>query len=413
MEEIFKKDPEIASLIKKDLERQKNSLDLIASENAPSLAVLQSEGSIMTTKYAEGYPGDRYYGGCEFVDEVEKLAIQRAKQIFGAEHVNVQPHSGTQANMAIYFAVLKPKDKILGMDIKHGGHLSHGSPANFSGRYYQCFFYGVDKETEILNYDEILKIAREVKPQLIICGASCYPRTIDFSRFREIADDVGAFLMADVAHIIGLIAADLHPSPIPYAHFVTATTHKTIRGPRGGIIFCKKEFATIIDRAVFPGIQGGPSMHTIAAKAVALGEAQSEDFKSYQKQITSNAQALAEAFHNNGFRIITGGTDNHLVFVDLRPKEVTGDIAEKFLEAAGIIVNKENIPFDRRSSKITSGIRLGTPSLTTRGMKEDEMVVIGNLIERVIDNINNEKEIAEVKKEVLKLCQQFPLYPEL
>ena len=363
-------DPEVFSAIQKETDRLEQNLELIASENVVSEAVLEAQGCVMTNKYAEGYPGKRYYGGCQFVDEVESLAIARAKELFGADHANVQPHSGTQANMTVYLAVLKPGDSYLGMNLAHGGHLSMGSPVNFSGMLYRVIPYGVSEQTETIDYDELERLAKEHRPKLIVAGASAYPRIIDYARFRKIADGVGAMLMVDMAHIAGLVAAGLHPSPVPHADFVTTTTHKTLRGPRGGMVLCRAEHAKTIDSKVFPGMQGGPLMHVIAAKAVALKEALSPDFKSYQQQIVKNAQALAQALMSQGFRLTSGGTDNHLMLVDLRKSELTGKVAQEALDKARITVNKNAVPFDTRSPFVTSGIRLGTPAVTTRGMKE-------------------------------------------
>ncbi|MEO0238998.1 MAG: serine hydroxymethyltransferase [candidate division WOR-3 bacterium] len=411
-ENLRRTDPEIFEAIFNELQRQRNGLELIASENFTSDAVMEAMGNVMTNKYAEGYPGARYYGGCEFVDVAERLAIERAKQLFGADHVNVQPHSGVQANMAVYFAVLNPGDTILSMQLSHGGHLSHGHKVSFSGKLYNVVHYTVHPETERIDFDLVRKLALEHKPKLILAGYSAYPRIIEWDKFREIADEVGAYFMADIAHIAGLVAAGIHPSPIPYAHFVTTTTHKTLRGPRGGMIMCKAEFAKDIDKAVFPGAQGGPLMHVIAAKAVALKEALTPEFKQYQEQIVKNAKKLAETLISEGLRLVTGGTDNHLMLVDLRPFKITGNIAEKALEKAGITVNKNTIPFDPEKPTVTSGIRIGTPAVTTRGMKEDEMVKIGKLISKVLRSPDDEKVISEVRKEVQELCDAFPLYQE-
>ncbi len=410
---IWDVDPEVAKAILGEIERQAFKLEMIASENFASPAVMEATGCVMTNKYAEGYPGRRYYGGCQFVDVVETLAIERAKKLFGAEHVNVQPHSGTQANMAVYMAVLKPGDTILAMDLAHGGHLSHGARVNFSGKLYNVVFYGVRKDTETIDYEQVRALAKEHRPKLIVVGASAYPRVIDFEKFREIADEVGAYVMADIAHIAGLVAAGIHPSPIPHCEFVTTTTHKTLRGPRGGMVMCRKEFAKDVDKTVFPGIQGGPLMHVIAAKAVALKEALTEEFRSYQRQIVKNAKVLAERLASHGFRIVSGGTDNHLMLVDLRPIGITGDVAEKALEEAGITVNKNMIPFDPEKPTVTSGIRIGTPALTTRGMKEPEMEEIGDLIAYVLKNIDKPSVRGEVREKVRSLCERFPLYPEL
>ena len=409
---IWDVDPEVAKAILGELKRQEYKLEMIASENFASYAVMEAQGCVMTNKYAEGYPGKRYYGGCEFVDIVETLAIERAKKLFGAEHVNVQPHSGTQANMAVYMAVLKPGDTILAMDLAHGGHLSHGAKVNFSGKLYNVVFYGVRRDTETIDFEQVRALAKEHRPKLIVVGASAYPRVIEFDKFREIADEVGAYVMADIAHIAGLVAAGIHPSPIPYCEFVTTTTHKTLRGPRGGMVMCRAEFAKDIDKTVFPGIQGGPLMHVIAAKAVALKEALSEDFRRYQQQVVKNAKALAQRLASHGLRIVSGGTDNHLMLVDLRPIELTGNVAEKALEEAGITVNKNMIPFDTEKPTVTSGIRIGTPALTTRGMKEAEMEEIGDLIAYVLKNIDKEDVKKEVYSKVRELCERFPLYPE-
>ncbi|MEO0198830.1 MAG: serine hydroxymethyltransferase [candidate division WOR-3 bacterium] len=411
-ENLRRVDPEIFEAIFNELQRQRNGLELIASENFTSDAVMEAMGNVMTNKYAEGYPGARYYGGCEFVDVAERLAIERAKALFGAEHVNVQPHSGVQANMGVYFAVLQPGDTILSMALSHGGHLSHGHKVSFSGKLYNVVHYTVHPETERIDFDLVRQLAREHKPKIILAGYSAYPRIIEWEKFREIADEVGAYFMADIAHIAGLVAAGLHPSPIQYAHFVTTTTHKTLRGPRGGMIMCKAEFAKEIDKAVFPGAQGGPLMHVIAAKAVALKEAMTEEFRKYQEQIVKNAKTLAETLVSEGLRLVTGGTDNHLMLVDLRPFKITGNIAEKALERAGITVNKNTIPFDPEKPTVTSGIRVGTPAVTTRGMKEPEMVKIGKLISKVLKNPDDENVIASVRGEVQELCDSFPLYDE-
>jgi len=404
-------DREVYAAIQKETQRLEGNLELIASENVVSEAVLEAQGSVMTNKYAEGYPGKRYYGGCEFVDEVESLAIARAKQLFGADHANVQPHSGSQANMTVYLSVLKPGDTYLGMNLAHGGHLSMGSPVNFSGFIYKVIPYGVSERTETIDYDEVERLAKEHRPKLIIAGASAYPRIIDFPRFRKIADDIGAFLMVDMAHIAGLVAAGLHPSPVPYADFVTTTTHKTLRGPRGGMVLCKAEHAKSIDSRVFPGMQGGPLMHVIAAKAVALKEALSPEFKIYQQQIIKNSQALAQALIGNGFRLTSNGTDNHLMLVDLRKSELTGKVAQETLDKARITVNKNGIPFDTRSPFVTSGIRIGTPAVTTRGMKETEMTVIAGLIARALSSVSDEAKLRAVADDVGELCKKFPVYP--
>lgn len=402
-------DPEIYDIIRHEVERQRNKLNLIASENYASRAVLQAQGSVMTNKYAEGYPGKRYYGGCEFVDMAENLAIERAKKLFGAEHINVQPHSGSQANMAVYFAMLKHGDTIMSMDLSHGGHLSHGSPVNFSGKLFNIVPYGVSKETKTIDYDSLMEIAKKHKPKLIVSGASAYPRELDFKRFREIADEVGALLLADIAHIAGMVVAKIHCDPVPYADFVTTTTHKTLRGPRGGMIMCRKEYAKEIDKSVFPGIQGGPLMHVIAAKAVAFKEAMSRDFIDYQTHIVKNAKKIANELAIRGNEIVSGGTDNHLMLVDLTPQNITGKDAEAKLGEAGIILNKNTIPFETRSPFITSGIRIGTPAATTRGMKEKEMVIIADAIDVTIKNMNDASRIKEVKRDILELCNQFPI----
>ena len=407
-EKIKKVDSEVASAMEKELSRQRGNIELIASENIVSEAVLEAMGSILTNKYAEGYPAHRYYGGCEYVDVVEQLAIDRAKQIFGAEHANVQPHSGAQANMAVYFAVLNQGDTVLGMDLSHGGHLTHGSKVNSSGKTYNFVSYGIDPETYQINYDEVRRIAIEAKPKLIVAGASAYPRVIDFKKFREIADEVGAYLMVDMAHIAGLVAAGLHPNPVPYAHFVTTTTHKTLRGPRGGLILCKEEFAKKIDKAIFPGIQGGPLMHIIAGKAVAFKEALSEDFKVYQEQIVKNSKALAKELTNRGYKLLSGGTDNHLMLLDLRGTGVTGKDAETNLDKVRITVNKNSIPFDTESPMITSGVRIGTPAVTTRGMKEEDMKKIAECIDLALKDVEGNKEY--IIGEVDKLCKQYPIY---
>jgi len=406
-------DPQVHKAIADEIERERNSIDLIASENFTPPAVLQAQGSVMTNKYAEGYPAMRWYDGCEYVDEVEKLAEERAKKLFGAEHINVQPHSGTQANMAVYFAMLNIGDTVLAMDLACGGHLSHGHPHNFSGKYFKVVPYGVSRKDERIDYDEIEDLARRYRPKMIIAGASAYPRIIGFAKFRQIADKVGAFVLADIAHIAGFVACGLHPSPIPYAEFVTTTTHKTLRGPRAGVIMCRKEFAAKIDAAVFPGIQGGPLMHIIAAKAVALKLALQPEFKNYQKQIIANAKKLACELQAKGYRIVSGGTDNHLLLVDLSSKKITGKDAAKALHKAGIVVNKNLIPFDSQTAVLTSGLRLGTPSITTRGMKEKEISQIACLIDGVLSSPRDEKIIKMTKEEVLKLTRKFPLYKEL
>jgi glycine hydroxymethyltransferase len=402
-------DPEIYEIIRHEVERQRNKLNLIASENYASRAVLQAQGSVMTNKYAEGYPGKRYYGGCEFVDMAENLAIERAKKLFGAEHINVQPHSGSQANMAVYLAMLKHGDKIMSMDLSHGGHLSHGSPVNFSGKLFNIIPYGVSNETKTIDYDSLMDIAKKHEPKLIVSGASAYPRELDFKRFREIADEVGALLVADIAHIAGMVVAKIHCDPVPYADFVTTTTHKTLRGPRGGMIMCREEYAKEVDKSVFPGIQGGPLMHVVAAKAVAFKEAMSKEFSDYQKQIVKNAKKIANELTIRGNELVSGGTDNHLMLVDLTPQNITGKDAESKLGEAGIILNKNTIPFETRSPFITSGIRIGTPAVTTRGMKEKEMVIIADAIDTTLKNMNDADRIKEVKRDILEMCNQFPI----
>lgn len=421
-------DPELYASMERELGRQRDHLELIASENFTSPAVMEAVGSHLTNKYAEGYPGARYYGGCDYVDEVERLAIDRVTRLFGADHANVQPHSGSQANMAVYAALLQPGDRILGMNLSHGGHLTHGSKASLSGKYFEAHFYGVDPETETIDYDALARVAEEVRPKLIIAGASAYPRVIDFARFRAVADSVGAYLMVDMAHIGGLVAAGVHPSPVPYADVVTCTTHKTLRGPRGGIILMGKDFdnpwgyttpkgvvkkmSQLLNSAVFPGIQGGPLEHVIAAKAVAFGEALAPEYKEYQAQVQKNAKAMAEAFVKRGYKIVSGGTDNHLMLVDLRTKfpELTGKLAERCLVAADITTNKNMVPFDSRSPFQTSGLRFGTPAITTRGLKEDKMELIVELIDRVLHDPENEANIAAIRKEVNALMSQYPLF---
>ena len=403
-------DPEIQAVLDRELERQQGNIELIASENFVSHAVLEAMGSVLTNKYAEGYPGKRYYGGCEIVDIAENLARDRAKSLFNADHANVQPHAGAMANMAVYFATLNPGDTILGMNLAHGGHLTHGSPVNFSGILYNIVPYGVHEATGLIDFDQVKKLAEEHRPKLIIAGASAYPRTIDFKAFREIADSVGALLMVDMAHIAGLVAAGLHPSPVPHAQFVTSTTHKTLRGPRGGLILCQQAYAKAIDKAVFPGMQGGPLMHIIAAKAVAFKEAFTEEFRTYQQQVVTNAHALAQGLLDRGFNLVSGGTDNHLMLVDLRSKGLTGKKAEKVLDEVRITVNKNTIPFDPESPFTTSGIRIGTPAMTSRGMQETEMQIIANLIADALENIGNEVFMAKVRKGVATLCEAFPLY---
>lgn len=405
-------DPELYGAMKNELERQRDHIELIASENFTSRAVMEAMGSHLTNKYAEGYPGARYYGGCEYVDIVEQLAIDRAKKLFGAEHANVQPHSGSQANVAVYLALLKPGDTILGMDLSHGGHLTHGSKASISGKYFNACFYGVDPETEMIDYEKAMQIAGECKPKLIIAGASAYSRIIDFKKMREIADEVGAYLMVDMAHIGGLVAAGVHPSPVPYADVVTSTTHKTLRGPRGAIILCKDELKKKINSAVFPGTQGGPLMHIIAGKAVCFKEAMSEEFKAYQRQVVKNAAVLADTLSEGGIRLVSGGTDNHLMLADTMSLGRTGNEVQELLDAAHITANKNSIPFDTQSVKLTSGMRFGTPAVTTRGMGEDEMRDIGKMIVRII-NDDGDEAIDDVKQQVLSLCERFPLYPEI
>ena len=404
-------DPELYGAMKNELERQRDHIELIASENFTSRAVMEAMGSHLTNKYAEGYPGARYYGGCEYVDIVEQLAIDRAKELFGAEHANVQPHSGSQANVAVYLALLKPGDTILGMDLSHGGHLTHGSKASISGKYFNACFYGVDPETETIDYEKAIQIAGECKPKIIIAGASAYSRIIDFKKMREIADEVGAYLMVDMAHIGGLVAAGVHPSPVPYADVVTSTTHKTLRGPRGAIILCKDELKKKINSAVFPGTQGGPLMHIIAGKAVCFKEAMSDEFKAYQRQVVKNAAVLADTLSENGIRLVSGGTDNHLMLADTMSLGRTGNEVQELLDAAHITANKNSIPFDTQSVKLTSGMRFGTPAVTTRGMGEDEMRDIGKMIVRIIND--GDKAIDDVKQQVLSLCERFPLYPEI
>ena len=404
-------DPELYGAMKSELERQRDHIELIASENFTSRAVMEAMGSHLTNKYAEGYPGARYYGGCEYVDIVEQLAIDRAKELFGAEHANVQPHSGSQANVAVYLALLKPGDTILGMDLSHGGHLTHGSKASISGKYFNACFYGVDPETEMIDYEKAMRIAGECKPKIIIAGASAYSRIIDFKKMREIADEVGAYLMVDMAHIGGLVAAGVHPSPVPYADVVTSTTHKTLRGPRGAIILCKDELKKKINSAVFPGTQGGPLMHIIAGKAVCFKEAMSDEFKAYQHQVVKNAAVLADTLSEGGIRLVSGGTDNHLMLADTMSLGRTGNEVQELLDAAHITANKNSIPFDTQSVKLTSGMRFGTPAVTTRGMGEDEMRDIGKMIVRIIND--GDKAVDDVKQQVLSLCERFPLYPEI
>lgn len=410
MDHLKRADRELYAAIEAERKRQQNNIELIASENFVSEAVMEAAGSVLTNKYAEGYPGRRYYGGCEHVDVAEDLARDRAKEIFGAEHVNVQPHSGAQANMAVYFSVLKPGDTILGMNLSHGGHLTHGSPVNFSGILFNFVEYGVDKETERLDYDAILAQAKEVKPKMIVAGASAYSRTIDFKKFREIADEVGAYLFVDMAHIAGLVAAGLHPNPVPHADFVTSTTHKTLRGPRGGIILCKEKYAKGIDKSVFPGMQGGPLMHIIAAKAVSFKEALSDDFKEYANQIIKNAKVFGEVLTEKGIRIVSGGTDNHLLLLDVSKLGLTGKVAEEALDSVGITTNKNTIPFDKESPFITSGVRVGTAAVTTRGFKEEEMKEVAEIISLVLNNIDDESKKKEASERVAQLTEKFPLY---
>jgi glycine hydroxymethyltransferase len=405
-------DPDVAAALQAELERQRHKIELIASENFVSRAVLETMGTVLTNKYAEGYPGRRYYGGCEHVDVVERLAIDRAKELFGAEHANVQPHSGAQANTAVYFAYLQPGDTVLGMNLAHGGHLTHGSPVNFSGKTYRFVAYGVDPETHRIDYDEVERLAMEHRPRLIVAGASAYPRIIDFARLREIADAAGALLMVDMAHIAGLVATGHHPSPVPYADFVTTTTHKTLRGPRGGLILCKAEHAKAIDKAVFPGIQGGPLMHIIAAKAVALGEALRPEFKQYSQAVVDNAKALAEGLVRRGFTLVSGGTDNHLILVDLRNLGLTGKEAERRLDEVGVTVNKNAIPFDPEKPNTTSGIRLGTPAVTTRGMNTEAMEEIAEILALTLQK-GDDSALAEARRKVDALCEQYPLYDGL
>ena len=413
LEKLAVCDPEIAAAIGEELGRQRNKIELIASENFVSPAVMEAMGSVLTNKYAEGYPGHRYYGGCEYVDKVETLAIERAKKLFGAEHANVQAHSGANANTAVYFAFLQPGDTIMGMNLSQGGHLSHGSPVNISGKYYNVVPYGVTHETERIDYDEFARIAKEAQPKLIVAGASAYPRVIDFERMAEIAHSVGAIFMVDMAHIAGLVAAGLHPSQVPYADIVTTTTHKTLRGPRGGLILCKEKYAKQIDKAIFPGVQGGPLMHVIAAKAVALGEALKPEFKEYAKQIIANCQALAEGLIAEGFRLVSGGTDNHLLLVDVRGQKMTGKTAEHLLDEVGVTCNKNTIPFDPESPFVTSGIRLGTAAVTTRGFKEADMKEVAAIIGLVLNNPEDAEKQAEAAQRVAALCAKYPMYPML
>lgn len=411
LDPLVKTDPEIAAQLDRELNRQRNKLELIASENIVSTAVMEAQGSVLTNKYAEGYPGKRYYGGCEYVDVVEQVAIDRAKELFGAAYANVQPHSGAQANMAVFFSLLTPGDTVMGMNLTDGGHLTHGSPVNMSGKYFKIVPYGVDKETERIDYGALQKLAEECHPKLIVAGASAYARTIDFPRLSEIAKAVGAYLMVDMAHIAGLVAAGQHPSPMPYADVVTSTTHKTLRGPRGGLILCRdEEFGKQFNKAIFPGIQGGPLMHVIAAKAVAFKEALGEDFKEYAQQVVKNASVLADTLTANGFRIVSGGTDNHLMLVDLRSKNLTGKAAENLLDEIGITANKNTIPFEPLSPFVTSGIRLGSPALTTRGFKEDDMKQVAEIIALVLDNPEDTAAHAKAREKVAALCAKYPLY---
>ena len=413
MREISDIDQEIAQVVQKEVDRQNNGLELIASENFVSAAVLKVMGSVLTNKYAEGYPGRRYYGGCENVDVAEELAIERAKNLFKAEHANVQPHSGAQANMAVYFAHLKPGDTVLGMNLAHGGHLTHGHPLNFSGQLYEIVPYGVRQEDERIDYEELNRLARECRPKLIVVGASAYPRLIDFERIRNVADEVGAAMMTDMAHIAGLVAAGIHPSPVPHSDFVTSTTHKTLRGPRGGLVLCRGEHTKNLNRSLFPGVQGGPLMHIIAAKAVCFKEASDPGFAEYQKRVVANAKRLAGSLASSGFRLVSGGTDNHLLLVDVFSKGLTGKVSENALGRAGITVNKNAIPFDENPPMIASGIRLGTPAVTTRGMGEPEMDKIGELITRVLAAPDDDQVATSVRSEIRTLCQEFPLYPDL
>jgi len=406
-------DIELAQAMQNELERQRTKLELIASENYVLEPILEAQGSVLTNKYAEGYPKRRYYGGCEYIDVVESLAIERAKALFNAEGANVQPHSGTQANFAVYFATMNPGDTLLGMDLSAGGHLSHGSPVSVTGKYFNAVHYGVEKETELIDYNQVEDLAKQYKPKVIVAGASAYPRFIDFEKFQTIAKSVGAYLMVDMAHIAGLVAANVHPTPVPFADFVTTTTHKTLRGPRGGMILFKKEHEKILNKAVFPGIQGGPLEHIIAAKAVALKLAMTDEFKEYQKQVVANAKALANALIKRGFRLITNGTDNHLISIDLRSKNITGKEAERLLDSVYITTNKESIPFDPLPPTETSGLRLGTPALTTRGMKGAEMEYIAELIDKAIEFRNDEKKLETIRNEVLELTKKFPIYPNI
>ena len=408
--ELKKADPEVADAIHEETQRQENTLVMIASENYASRAVIEAQANVMTNKYAEGYPNRRYYGGCEHVDVVEKLAIERVRTLFGVEHANVQPHSGSQANLVVYLSFLKPGDTILGMDLYHGGHLTHGSPVSFSGMLFKAVSYGVDLERHLIDFNEVNDLAKKHRPKMIIAGASAYPRIIDFQVFAEIARDVGAYLMIDMAHIAGLVAASLHPSPVGFADFITSTTHKTLRGPRGGLILCEEKYGPTIDKGVFPGIQGGPLMHIIAAKAVSFGEALGHEFKDYQLQVVTNARVLAEELMAHGFDLLSGGTDNHLILIDLTSRDITGQELETSLGKAGIAANKNTVPFDKRGPKVTSGLRLGTPSLTTRGMKETEMKIIAGLLKNVLENPDDEKTLQDTRSTVMELCRSFPIY---
>jgi glycine hydroxymethyltransferase len=410
LEPLRTQDPEVYRAIEEETKREQEKIVLIASENYASRAVLEAQGSVFTNKYAEGYPSKRYYGGCEYADRVENLAMERAKELFGAEHVNVQPHSGSQANMAVYFSVLSPGDSILGMDLNHGGHLTHGAKVSFSGSLYRSVFYGVKRETGYIDHDEVRRIAREQKPRMIVVGASAYSRTIDFEEFGRIAKDCGAYLMADIAHIAGLIAAGEHPSPVPHADFVTTTTHKTLRGPRGGMILCRAEHGKAVDKQIFPGIQGGPLVHVIAAKAVAFREALGAEFRAYQASVRRNARRLAEELQGRGFEIFSGGTDNHLMLINLANRNLTGKEAEEALDKAGVVVNKNSVPFDERPPAVTSGIRLGTPCVTTRGMGEDEMVEVADIIDEVLRNHLDDERVLAMKERVKALCARFPIY---
>lgn len=403
-------DPEIYRAINLELDRQRNTLELIASENVVSEAVLEAQGSVLTNKYAEGYPGKRYYGGCQFVDVAEEIAIRRAKEIFGAEHVNVQPHSGAQANLSVYYALLQPGDTIMGMNLAHGGHLTHGSPLNISGKYFKAAFYGVEQETSLIDYEKVMEAARSSRPRMIVAGYSAYPRAIDFGKFKDIAEEVGAYLMVDMAHIAGLVAAGEHMSPVPYADVVTTTTHKTLRGPRGGVILCREKYARSIDKAVFPGIQGGPLMHVIAAKAVAFGEALKPAFKEYQARVVSNAKVLAEGLNGYGFKLVTGGTDNHLILVDLRNKGVTGVEAEKILDGIGVTVNKNAIPFDPQPPTVSSGIRIGTPAVTTRGLGNKDMETLAEIIDNALSSNGDSVRLDRARVMSRELCAKYPIY---